>query len=380
MVQSWQYPGAPANARMMWRPNEEAGFSSGRASGVAEVMCMSTAGSSPVIETQRLRKVFRTRTREPGVTGSIRSFFSRRTTEVEAVKGLDLVVERGEVVAFIGPNGAGKSTTIKMLTGILFPSSGMARVLGYVPWLDREKLSFKIGSVFGQKSQLWYHLPPLDTFNLLARIYEMDASEYRKNRDYLVSLFQIEEFLKTPVRKLSLGQRMRCEVAASLLHGPEVVFLDEPTIGLDVLARQNLRQVLKQWNREMKATVFLTSHDVGDIEQLADRVVIINRGEIVLDTTVKNLKYRYLHRKVIDLKLGQEAQEIIKPGVRPVKVKGHGLKLEVDTRSARIDEVLSEVLREYEVLDITISDPPLEEIIAEIYRTEALNRTGDPGA
>lgn len=341
---------------------------------------MSTAGSSPVIETQRLRKVFRTRTREPGVTGSIRSFFSPRTTEVEAVKGLDLVVERGEVVAFIGPNGAGKSTTIKMLTGILFPSSGMARVLGYVPWLDREKLSFKIGSVFGQKSQLWYHLPPLDTFNLLARIYEMDASEYRKNRDYLVSLFQIEEFLKTPVRKLSLGQRMRCEVAASLLHGPEVVFLDEPTIGLDVLARQNLRRVLKQWNREMKATVFLTSHDVGDIEQLADRVVIINRGEMVLDTTVKSLKHRYLHRKVIDLKLGQEAPEITRPGVLTVKVKGQGLKLEVDTRSAGIDQVLSDVLREYEVLDITISDPPLEEIIGEIYRTEALDRAGDPGA
>ncbi|HHY34416.1 MAG TPA: ABC transporter ATP-binding protein [Firmicutes bacterium] len=331
---------------------------------------MNSAGSSPVIETQKLRKVFRSRTKEAGVTGSIKSFFSRETTEVEAVKGIDLVVERGEVVAFIGPNGAGKSTTIKMLTGILYPSSGTARVLGHVPWLDREKLSFKIGSVFGQKSQLWYHLPPLDTFNLLARIYEMDPAEYRKNRDYLVSLFQIDEFLKTPVRKLSLGQRMRCEVAASLLHGPEVVFLDEPTIGLDVLARQNLRRVLKQWNREVKATVFLTSHDVGDIEQLADRVIIINHGEIVLDTTVKTLKHRYLHRKVIDLRLAQEAPEIARPGIVTVKAKGQGLKLEVDARIAGIDQVLSAVLKEYEVLDITISDPPLEEIIAEIYRAQ----------
>ena len=192
-------------------------------------------------------------------------------------------------MAFIGPNGAGKSTTIKMLTGILHPTSGEATVLGLTPWKDRERLSYKIGSVFGQKSQLWYHLPPIDTFNLLGKIYEMDQSEQIKRRDFLVETFEIGDLMKTPVRKLSLGQRMRCEIAASLLHKPEVIFLDEPTIGLDVVARQNVRQTLKQWNDQEKATIFLTSHDVGDIEYLAGRVVIINHGQIVLDDQVKTL-------------------------------------------------------------------------------------------
>lgn len=319
------------------------------------------------ILTRALKKTFITKTKEPGLRGSLRAIMRPNLVEVQAVKGIDLEISRGEVVAFIGPNGAGKSTTIKMLTGILHPTSGEATVLGYVPWKDREKLSYKIGSVFGQKSQLWYHLPPVDTFNLLSKIYEMDPSEYLRRREFLVDAFEIGEFMNIPVRKLSLGQRMRCEIAASLLHKPEVVFLDEPTIGLDVVARQNVRQTLKKWNDQENITVFLTSHDVGDIEYLADRVIIINHGQVVLDDKVKNLKYRYLHKKVIDLRVSHAVTDLDVAGVKVLKAKETGMKLEVDTRVQGIDEVIAAILRECEVQDISISDLPLEDIIAAIY-------------
>jgi ABC-2 type transport system ATP-binding protein len=323
-----------------------------------------------VISAKGLTKVFRTVTKKPGLKGSIENIFRPEVREIHAVKGIDLEVERGEVVAFIGPNGAGKSTTIKMLTGILFPTSGDADVLGYVPWRDRERLSYKIGSVFGQKSQLWYHLPPSDTFNLLAKIYEMDRAEHEKRRDFLVQAFEIGPFLSQPVRKLSLGQRMRCEIAASLLHGPEVIFLDEPTIGLDVVARQNVRQTLKKWNDQEEATVFLTSHDVGDIEYLADRVIIINHGQIVLDDKVKNLKYHYLNKKIVDLRVAGEVRPPDIKGVKVLKQAAAGLKLEVDTEVQNINTAVATILKECEVQDITISDRPLEDIIAAIYQRE----------
>jgi ABC-2 type transport system ATP-binding protein len=320
-----------------------------------------------VIATKDLTKTFTTKIKEPGLKGSVQAIIRPATLDVHAVKGIDLHVERGEVVAFIGPNGAGKSTTIKMLTGILHPTRGEATVLGLTPWKDRERLSYKIGSVFGQKSQLWYHLPPIDTFNLLGKIYEMDQSEQAKRRDFLVEAFEIGDLVKIPVRKLSLGQRMRCEIAASLLHKPEVIFLDEPTIGLDVVARQNVRQTLKQWNDQEEATIFLTSHDVGDIERLADRVVIINHGQIVLDDQVKNLKYHYLRKKIVDLRFSATPPELNIAGVSVLKSRDTGLKLEVDTGIASIDWVISSILRECEVQDISISDPPLEDIIATIF-------------
>jgi ABC-2 type transport system ATP-binding protein len=320
------------------------------------------------IVTNALAKTFLTKTKEPGLRGSVKAVFHPDILEVRAVRGIDLTIETGEVIAFIGPNGAGKSTTIKMLTGILYPTSGDASVLGYTPWRDREKLSYRIGSVFGQKSQLWYHLPPIDTFNLLASIYEMDRGSYVARRDFLVDAFEIGEFIKIPVRKLSLGQRMRCEIAASLLHGPEVIFLDEPTIGLDVVARQNVRQTLKKWNDQEKTTVFLTSRDVGDIEYLADRVIIINHGQVVLDDRVKNLKYRYMKKKVVDLRLAQRAPEMSMAGVTVLKSRDAGLKLEIDTSLCAIDKVISAILKECEVLDISISDPPLEDTIAAIYK------------
>lgn len=236
------------------------------------------------VEVDNLRKVYEVHKR--------RGLFAREKSEVVSVDNVSFSVPEGQALAFVGPNGAGKSTTIRMLTGILTPTSGSARVLGFDPWRDRSRMAFHIGAVFGQRSQLWYHLPAGDTFDLLARIYNIDPREYKKRRDELVERFDLGALIDVPVRKLSLGQRMRAEVAASLLHKPKLLMLDEPTIGLDINARHQLRELIREWNRRDGLTVFLTSHDTGDIESVAERVIIINHGRIVLDDTVAELRNR----------------------------------------------------------------------------------------
>src|SRR2546430_15967261 len=266
----------------------------------------------PIIEVERLAKTFRTRDRAAGLAGSLRSFVAPHYREREAVKHISFSLEPAEILTFIGPNGAGKSTTIKMLTGILYPSDGKAHVLGLTPWQQRRKLAFRIASVFGQKSQLWYHLPPQDTFGLLARIYELDMNEYRKRRDFLVDVFDIAEYMRVPARKLSLGERMRCELAAALLHKPSVIFLDEPTIGLDVIAKQRIRDLLGHLNTQEAVTIFLTSHDAGRIEQVCRRAIVINHGEIILDTPVAKMKRDYLKVKTVDLLLEEPAATLLK--------------------------------------------------------------------
>lgn len=288
-------------------------------------------------------------------------------TEVMAVEGINLEVCQGDAVAFIGPNGAGKSTTIKMLTGIMRPSSGTASVLGLVPWRDRTKLAYKIGAVFGQRSQLWYHLPPGETFDLLARVYSLPKAEYIKRKNTLIERFGLGPFLDTPVRKLSLGQRMRAEVAASLLHSPEVLLLDEPSIGLDVVARQELRDLIREWNREQGLTVFLTSHDAGDIENVARRVVVINHGRVVLDDKVSTVRRRYMGEKIISAKFSEEPAEFALPGVVVEKRTGYAIKLRIDTDKTSIDTVTAAILHAGSVADITIENPPLEDVIAHIY-------------
>jgi ABC-2 type transport system ATP-binding protein len=323
-----------------------------------------------VIEARGLRKVFQLQRKPEGGWARFAATFRPQTYDQVAVRGLDMTVAKGEALAFIGPNGAGKSTTIKMLTGILHPTAGEARILGHTPWTQRQQLAFRIGSVFGQKSQLWLHLPPVDTFNLLARIYELDWKVYQQRRAELVELFELGELIHTPARKLSLGQRMRCEIAASLLHRPEIIFLDEPTIGLDPVAKASIRDLIRRANKEEGVTVFLTSHDAGDIEQLCKRVVIINHGEVVLDGTVNSLRRDYMKSREIDLKLGAPYVEgaVAIPGVSVLKAKGYGVKLAIDTAVTPIDAVVGELLRTCTVQDITIQNPPMEEIIAAIYR------------
>ncbi len=356
----------------------------------------------PIIEVNSLTKTFRTRERAAGLAGSLSSFVAPRYREREAVKPICFALEKGEVLAFIGPNGAGKSTTIKMLTGILHPTSGSAQVLGYVPWRQRRHLAFRIASIYGQKSQLWYHLPPQDTFNLLAQIYELDMREYQKRRAFLIDVFDIAEYMRTPVRKLSLGERMRCELAAALLHKPSVIFLDEPTIGLDVIAKQRIRDLIGQLNREENVTVFLTSHDAGDIEQVCRRAIVINHGEVILDTPVARLKRDYLRVKTVDLLLEEAAEQLLKvdgesgaqrlrvqsatsiheelldtSGVRVIKAKGHGLKLEIDTARTPLEPVIAAIMQHCHIVDMTIADPPMEEIIADIYGQK---RAAEPAA
>lgn len=321
-----------------------------------------------IIETRGLRKEFWRQRKAAGLLGSLRGLGKNSGEMKVAVAGLDLTIDSGETVAFIGPNGAGKSTTIKMLTGILYPTSGEAKVLGLTPWEERTRLAFRIGTVFGQKSQLWYHLPASDSFHLLGRIYELDDAALRRRQAELVELFDLGEFFSVPVRKLSLGQRMRCELAAALLHQPEVIFLDEPTIGLDVVARQKMRDLIRTLNRETGVTVFLTSHDTGDIETVCRRVIMINHGELVVDGPVSDLRRDFLHQKTIGVRLERAIDALpALDGVRVLKHKGPGLKLLLDTSVMSIDDLYM-ALRQYApIADITIGDTPLEAIIARIY-------------
>lgn len=324
-----------------------------------------------IIQVRDLQKTFRVKTKKAGLRGSMKAVLNPEYREIQAVNNVSFNVEKGEVLAFIGPNGAGKSTTIKMLTGILYPSSGEISVLGLNPSVQRKMLAYKIGTVFGQKSQLWFHLPPIDSFQLLGRIYEISNSQLKQRIMYLTELFEIEELLEIPVRKLSLGQRIRCEIAASLLHNPEVIFLDEPTIGLDVVVKQKIRELIIRLNKENKTTIFLTSHDAGDIERICKRVLIVNHGEIVLNESVKNLKYNYMNQKIIDIKYN-EPVEILSEKIDVIKHRGYAAKVKVDSSTHDIDTVIGELMKVGKVADITISEPPLEEIISYIYLQKSL--------
>lgn len=311
-----------------------------------------------VITVKDLRKDF--------IAAKRKGFLKREYLKIEAVRGISFEVEEGEILAFIGPNGAGKSTTIKMLTGILNPTSGYARVLGLDPQRDRKKLTYKIGTVFGQKSQLWFHLPPKDTFELLGSIYGMEDKELKKRVDYLCEILEIKDLLDIPVRKMSLGQRIKCEIAASILHKPKVIFLDEPTIGLDVVAKKNLRSLIKRINQEEKTTIFLTSHDIGDIEKLCKRMIIINLGQIIMDNNMKRLKYNYDNKKIISLRYAEDIDFNLED-VKILSKTNNAVKLEVDTEDKDIDDILLKLFKLGKVEDISISSRPLEDIIAEIY-------------
>src|SRR5262245_6945574 len=295
--------------------------------------------------------------------------YRRDVSEVVAVDSISLDVPAGQAVAFIGPNGAGKSTTIKMLTGILHPTSGMVSVLGFTPWRERRKLAYHIGAVFGQRSQLWYHLPPGDTFELLARVYGLERRVFVQTRDLLIDRFNLGPFMHIPVRKLSLGQRMRAEVAASLLHRPKVLFLDEPTIGLDVIARQELRDLICEWNRNEGTTVFLTSHDAGDIEHVAQRVVVINHGRVVVDDQVAAVRKQYLKSKIVRVQFQEVPSPIVLPGLAVLQRTAYELTFEIDTTVLPVQHAIAKVLEVAPVADIAVEDPPLEQVIARIYNS-----------
>jgi len=333
------------------------------------------------LRAEGLTKVFRVKRKKEGLAASFRSLVRPEWEEKTAVAGVDLLVREGETLAFLGPNGAGKSTTIKMLTGILHPTSGYAEVLGCCPWKERGRLAYRIGAVFGQKSQLWYHLPPADTFELMSRMYELDRADYRRRRSLLTERFELGPHLYTPVRKLSLGERMRCEIAAAFLHRPGLLFLDEPTIGLDVVVKQRIRELIAELNREEGTTVFLTSHDPGDIERLCRRAVVIHHGGVILDAPVERLKRDVLTYKTVRLRLAEdEAPPPAIPGVKAAAEGRSEWRLEVDLAATTIEAALAAIVADCRILDVTIEDPPMEDVIKHIYGSGSRRQREEAGA
>ena len=310
------------------------------------------------IDARALTKVFDTGRRR-----------SRR--RIEAVRELTLSVADGERVAYIGPNGAGKSTSIKILTGILHPTSGDATVLGVTPWEDRQQLARRIGTLFGQRSLLWLELTPRQSYRMLAAIYGLDRSAEPRRIAELGDLLGASELFDQPVRSLSLGQRMRCELAACLLHDPEILFLDEPTIGLDLVAKQRFRELLVRLNEQQGTTIFLTSHDVADIEHVAKRAIVINHGEVIYDDEVAAMRRTLLATKVVEVGLIAPLAAPTRPGITLLEHTDHIMRLVVDTHVTPIRVVLDDLLDGPAVVDISVVDPPLEQVIAEIYERPA---------
>lgn len=303
-----------------------------------------------IIKTDQLTKKFRLKKPSSGLSGIFRPQYKN----VTAVDRLSFSIAPGERVAFIGPNGAGKSTTIKMLSSILYPTSGTAEVMGMVPWENRRRLAYHIGTVFGQRSQLWYNLPVQDSFELMGHIYNQDTVPFKRRLSRLVRLFEIRDLLAHPTRSLSLGQRMRCEIVASLLHNPQILFLDEPTIGLDVTAKEIIRSLIKKQALEENTTLLLTSHDTDDMEKVCDRVIIINKGRLIFDNSIHALRDSYLSKKYIEVTTDT----------------GERIKTEVNTKETPVKKAIDELIQKYRVSDITVENPPMEEIIKEIYRRD----------
>ncbi|HEY1928437.1 MAG TPA: ABC transporter ATP-binding protein [Caulobacteraceae bacterium] len=314
-----------------------------------------------------LRKTYRVAAREPGAWGAIRGLARRRWREIDALAGVSFAIGSGELIGFIGPNGAGKSTTIKILSGILRPSAGACEVDGLVPWRDRIRHVARIGVVFGQRTQLWWDLPVIDGFDLLRDIYRVDPARYRRTRDELVGLMRLEPLLDQPVRQLSLGQRMRCEIAAAMLHEPRLLFLDEPTIGLDAPAKLAVRELVGTLNRERGVTVVLTTHDMQDIEALARRVIVIGKGVILADQPLDAFRAGVLAERRVVADFAGEAPRIDIPGVEERARDGCSLELAFDPARIAAPALIAAIAADYPLEDIRIVHPQIEEVIARFY-------------
>lgn len=323
---------------------------------------------SAVIQVQGLTKVFYNPRRAPGFRGAVRGLFTRERNEIVAVDHVGFEIQQGELVGFLGPNGAGKTTTLKMLTGIVYPTSGEARVLGYTPWERHNAFRRQISLVMGQKNQLWWDLPASESFLLLREMYEVPHDRFRKTLDHLSSLLEVERLLGTQVRKLSLGERMKLELIAALLHGPRVLFLDEPTIGLDVVSQKRIREFVKDYNREQQTTIILTSHYMDDIQELCDRVVIIDHGRVVFDDRLSVLVSRYSHTKLLKLALSEDVERAdVERFGNVVEFDGSALTLEVPR--AESTRVAAAVLEALPVADITIEEMGAEEVIRNLFQS-----------
>jgi ABC-2 type transport system ATP-binding protein len=322
----------------------------------------------PIIRTQHLRKVFKTLRRTPGLGGTLKTLFSREYVEKAAVDDVTVALEAGELVGYIGPNGAGKSTTIKMLTGILTPTSGTVEVAGLVPHLRRKENARNIGVVFGQRSQLYWDLPLIESFELLRAIYAIPPARYRRNLDDFVAMLEMESFLATPVRQLSLGQRMRGDFAAAMLHDPKIVYLDEPTIGLDVVAKEAVREFVRRVNVERGTTVILTTHDLADVERLSRRIILIDHGTVIYDGEIERIKEQYGTHRTLVVKLCEPYPDFAIDGAEIEARHDSTVRLRFDRRTTSAESLIRRVADGYCISDVSIEEPELESIISRIYR------------
>ncbi len=322
----------------------------------------------PIIEVENLHKEFLITKRETGMMGALRSLVKRDYIKKEAVKDISFSISEGEIVGYIGPNGAGKSTTIKMLTGILVPSSGKVQVNGLIPYENRQENAKNIGVVFGQRSQLWWDLPTIESFELLKAIYRVSDDRYRKNMATFTDILGLDEFMNTPVRQLSLGQRMRADIAASLLHDPPILFLDEPTIGLDVVAKEKMRTFIKEINRERKITVILTTHDMEDIEKLCERMVLIDHGIKVYDGEIATVKEKFGKIRTLIVDLEESQTQLNLAGGEVFKEEGNRFWIRFNRNEASASELIAQITTTHNIKDLTVEEPAIEAIISRIYQ------------
>ncbi len=318
------------------------------------------------IEIEKLTKSYRVYQKKEGLLASVQGLFHREYKDVEAVRGIDLTVEQGEFVAFLGPNGAGKTTTLKLLSGVISPTAGTARVLGHIPWQRENAYRRRFALVMGQKNQLWWDLPAQESFRLHQQIYRIDPQQFERTRDELTELLGVRQLLSQPVRELSLGERMKMELTAALLHSPDVLFLDEPTIGLDVVAQHNIQQFLKQYQADREITILLTSHYMKDVAALCKRVVIIAQGQIEYDGSLSGIVDRFSGHKIVTLQFSNDhvPADLTRFGqvldVAPPRAK-------IEINRADVPRVLAAILSEHEIEDVVVEDPPLEAVIADAF-------------
>lgn len=330
-----------------------------------------------MIKVENLSKEFKMSKKYPGFKGALKSFFSNEYTIKKAVDGISFEINKGEVVGYIGANGAGKSTTIKMMTGILTPSGGKVTVDGIVPYENRQENAKKIGVVFGQKTQLWWDLPISETFLLLKDIYDVSDKDYEERMKFLKEILGLEEFFLTPVRALSLGQRMRADLAAALIHNPKIIYLDEPTIGLDVVVKESVRKAIKDINKKYGTTIILTTHDLNDIEELCDRIIIIDKGKKIYDGEIEGVKEKFGYLTTVEIQL----KEIVKAEnlnfnkykkYEDFKIDAKERKLNITFNKNNISssDIIGEVMKQHKVVDFNVKETSIEDIVKKMYKNE----------
>lgn len=321
-----------------------------------------------MIKLEGISKSYKIAKRQAGLRQAAKALFHREYTVIEALKEISFTVNPGEIVGYIGPNGAGKSTTIKIMSGILVPDTGRCTIMGYTPWKDRTHYVKNIGVVFGQRSQLWWDVPVIDSFELLKDIYKVPQQDYKSTKDLLIETLELQTIIDSPVRQLSLGQRMRCEIAASLIHNPNILFLDEPTIGLDAVSKIAVRQFIKTINQEKGVTVILTTHDMNDIEALAERVILIGKGRLLYDGQLAELRKRFGTQKTITAEYQRTTNTIQIQGTSILSWSPERTVLSIDSAAAKTSDIITQLTAQVDLLDVTIESQPIEDIIVQLYK------------